>query len=84
MMPRGQRASFWHGPRCSPSKGARIFRCSFDDTIGSKLNRRVLVSGIKREKKDGTVVKDALDVVLLEGAAAGPQDELLPVPPSRW
>ncbi|XXY54847.1 hypothetical protein WME91_27325 [Sorangium sp. So ce269] len=48
---------------------ARFFikRGELDDTIGPKLNRRVLVSGIKRKKKDGTVVKDALDVVLLEG-----------------
>ncbi|MFO0760300.1 MAG: hypothetical protein U0359_27710 [Byssovorax sp.] len=44
-----------------------IKRGELDDTIGPKLNRRVLVSGIKRKKKDGTVVKDALDVVLVEG-----------------
>ena len=48
---------------------ARFFikRGELDDTIGPKLNRRVLVSGIKRKRKDGTVVKDAFDVVLLEG-----------------
>jgi hypothetical protein len=48
---------------------ARFFikRGELDDTIGPKLNRRVLVSGIKKKKKDGTVVKDALDIVLLEG-----------------
>ncbi len=46
-----------------------IKRGQLDDTIGPKLNRRVLVSGIKREKTDGTVVKDALDVVLLESGS---------------
>jgi hypothetical protein len=48
---------------------ARFFikRGELDDTIGPKLNRRVLVSGIKRKHQDGTVVKDALDVALMEG-----------------
>ena len=46
-----------------------IKRGQLDDTIGPKLNRRVLVSGIKRERTDGTVVKDALDVVLLESGS---------------
>ncbi len=45
----------------------RIKRGELDDTIGPKLNRRVLVSGIKRTLKDGTIVKDALDVALVEG-----------------
>ena len=43
-----------------------IKRGQLDDTIGPKLNCRVRVSGVKRTKKDGTVVKNALDVVLLE------------------
>ena len=41
-------------------------RGQLDDTIGPKLNCRVRVSGVKRTKNDGTVVKNALDVVLVE------------------
>ena len=40
------------------------------DTIGAKLNRRVRVSGLRRLKRDGRIVKDALDVTLVEGKAA--------------
>jgi hypothetical protein len=40
------------------------------DTIGAKLNRRVRVSGVRRLQRDGRVVKDALDVILVEGKAA--------------
>ncbi len=43
-----------------------IKRGQLDDTIGPKLNCRVRVSGLKRKKKDGSVVKDALDVMLVE------------------
>lgn len=48
----------------------RIKRGELDDTIGPKLNRRVLVSGIKRTRPDGTISKDALDVALVEGEPA--------------
>lgn len=41
-----------------------------DDTLGSKLNRRVRVSGVRRQKPDGRIVKDALDVELVEEKAA--------------
>jgi hypothetical protein len=47
-----------------------IERGRLDDTIGSKLNRRVRVSGVRRTTPDGRVVKDALDVTLVEGRAA--------------
>lgn len=40
------------------------------DTIGAKLNRRVRVSGVRRLQRDGRVVKDAVDVILVEGKAA--------------
>jgi hypothetical protein len=40
------------------------------DTLGAKLNRRVRVSGVRRVQRDGRVVKDALDVILVEGRAA--------------
>jgi hypothetical protein len=43
-----------------------IKRGQVDDTIGPKLNCRVRVSRFKRKKTDGSVVKDALDVVLVE------------------
>jgi hypothetical protein len=47
-----------------------IERGLLEDTLGSKLNRRVRVSGVRRQKRDGRVVKDALEVVLVEGKAA--------------
>jgi hypothetical protein len=47
-----------------------IERGRLDATIGPKLNRRVRVSGVRRQKSDGRVVKDALDVALVEGKAA--------------
>lgn len=46
-----------------------IKRGELDDTIGPKLNRRVRVAGLTSKKPDGTVVNDALDVVLLEDEA---------------
>jgi hypothetical protein len=47
-----------------------IERGQLDDTIGLKLNRRVRVSGVRRHTSDGRVVKDAIDVALVEGKAA--------------
>src|SRR5262249_15007249 len=47
-----------------------IERGRLDDTIGAKLNRRVRVSGIRRTRRDGRIVKDALDVMLVEEKAA--------------
>ena len=43
-----------------------IKRGELDDTIGAKLNRRVLVSGVRRKREDGTVEKHALDVALVD------------------
>jgi hypothetical protein len=47
-----------------------IERALLEDTLGSKLNRRVRMSGVRRQRRDGRVVKDALEVVLVEGKAA--------------
>jgi len=47
-----------------------IERGHLEDTLGSKLNRRVRVSGWRRLRRDGRIVKDATDVVLVEGKAA--------------
>jgi hypothetical protein len=47
-----------------------IDRGRLEDTLGSKLNRRVRVSGMRRLTREGRIVKDALDVILVEGKAA--------------
>lgn len=48
-----------------------------DDTIGPKLNRRVQVTGTRKQKSDGTVAAWAEDVVLVDdadGEGAKPDD----------
>lgn len=49
-----------------------IKKGELDDTIGPKLNRRVRVSGVRRQRRDGTVVKEALDVAGVEDGEASP------------
>jgi hypothetical protein len=44
----------------------RLRGAEHDDTIGPKLNRRVEVTGTKRTTDDGTVVRVADDIVLVE------------------
>ncbi len=48
----------------------RLRGAEHDDTIGPKLNRRVLVTGQKQTKPDGEVVRTADDIVLVEDDAA--------------